>query len=367
MRAKNLERAADLAEQVNDVALASRIRLDILERIAAAGGDYNVSVPLCAAALRTVRRSGDRLVLAEAHVAFARLEARMGRVHLARRHISLVSNLLKERPNLWLDASARLTNAIVFSVQGDLQTACELAESAARDASEAGWLKGEAIAAANLAYFHACAGHIDLAKHYIAVSKEIGYLPPSYACALLDTETIVAFADGDYEQADRLWHEGRESVSRVAYWYWLRCAHTRVRGLIQQGRLQEALELARKHHGEANELRNDYFSFVFGLSVAQIDSTDLSHFPLHLGGPSDSSLGLIGARRQVLAKALREIGSSRADLEAAAAYRILESAGSRLEWGAFENPGGGPRPVAASLDDARRLHRARRLPPRPRA
>ena len=195
--------------------MAARIRLDILERIAAAGGDYNVSVPLCAAALRTVRRSGDRLVLAEAHVAFARLEARMGRVHLARRHISLVSNLLRERPNLWLDASARLTNAIVFSVQGDLQTACELAESAARDASEAGWLKGEAIAAANLAYFHACAGHIDLAKHYIAVSKEIGYLPPSYACALLDTETIVAFADGDYEQADRLWHEGRESVGRV--------------------------------------------------------------------------------------------------------------------------------------------------------
>ena len=299
-----LDKAIQLAEDSREAGLAARVRLHMLERVAESGADYQVSLPLCAAALRAVHRAANRLVFTEAHVAFARIEARLGRVHLAGRHIALANGLLKETPNLWLDASARLTNAIVFSVQGDLQTACELAEAAGRDAARAGWLKGEAVAAANLAYFHACAGRIAESKRYIGQASSIGYLPPSYACALLDTRTIVAFADSDFSEADRLWSEGQESVGRVAYWYWMRCAHTRVRGLIRQDRFPEALEIAQKYKSQADQLRNNYFSYVFGLSIAQLEANNGRpiHLPTDVVAPSDCSLGLIGARKQVLAQ-----------------------------------------------------------------
>ena len=195
---------------------------------AESGADYRVSLPLCASALKAVHRAANRLVFTEAHVTFARIEARLGRVHLARRHIALASNLLKETPNLWLDASARLTNAIVFSVQGDLQTACELAEAA-------GWMR---LKPAGLKVrqwqprtwgdtFHACAGRVAESKRYIEVANRVGYLPPSYACALLDTRTFIAFRDGNFDEADRLWTEGQAAVNQVAYWLWLRCAHTK--------------------------------------------------------------------------------------------------------------------------------------------
>ena len=274
--------------------------------------------------------------------------------HLAGRHIALANGLLKETPNLWLDASARLTNAIVFSVQGDLQTACELAEAAGRDAARAGWLKGEAVAAANLAYFHACAGRIAESKRYIGQASSIGYLPPSYACALLDTRTIVAFADSDFSEADRLWSEGQESVGRVAYWYWMRCAHTRVRGLIRQDRFPEALEIAQKYKNQADQLRNNYFSYVFGLSIAQLEANNGRpiHLPTDVVAPSDCSLGLIGARKQVLAQVLVQAESGRAAIEMASAHRILEAAGCSFEWGAIESPGDVQDMPGPGLDDA---------------
>ena len=189
----------------------------MLERLAESGADYRVSLPLCASALKAVTgRPIDWSSLKHTLLSQG-LKRDSGRVHLARRHIALASNLLKETPNLWLDASARLTNAIVFSVQGDFKR-------------RANWLKplvGMRLKPAGLKV-RQCSRELGVLpclcgpscpmKWYIEVANRVGYLPPSYACALLDTRTIVAFTDGNFDEADRLSTEGRAAVNQVAYW-----------------------------------------------------------------------------------------------------------------------------------------------------
>src|SRR5205823_7593056 len=92
-----------------------------------------LSLPLSAEALRSVHRCGDKRVLTEAHITFARLEARSGGVPLSRRHLAHARRLLQDAPNRLLDASVKLTHSSVFSVEGDLQSATEFAEAAGRE------------------------------------------------------------------------------------------------------------------------------------------------------------------------------------------------------------------------------------------
>ena len=67
---------------------------------------FNSSLPLASVARRHCFRAGDPLTSAEAHLTFARLEARVGHLDSARRHFWLCRSLLEDAPNLWLSASA---------------------------------------------------------------------------------------------------------------------------------------------------------------------------------------------------------------------------------------------------------------------
>ena len=253
------ERAEAHAKSSGDWALVSRIRLQILERSSDSGAPYDVSLPLCAAVVRAVHRSGDRQILADAHITFARLEARAGGIQQATRHLDHANRLLREQQNKWLAASAKLTYAIVLSVQGDLQGACDLAETAGIEAADAGWIKGEAIAAANLAFFHVGAGHLDAAERSLERAERIGYVSPSYLYALRDTKMALAVATQNYSESERLWSDGQDALRGVASWYKLRACHTRVRTLIRQSRPADALLLAESGKEEAGHLRNEFF------------------------------------------------------------------------------------------------------------
>jgi tetratricopeptide (TPR) repeat protein len=174
-----LERAEGFARSRCDWSLLSRIRLQILERSAESGAAYHVSLPLSSSARQAVLRSGDRHILAEAHITFARLEARTGGADQAIRHLRHVDRLLAAEQNQWLASSALLTYANVFSQKGDIEGACELAAQAASKAERAGWMKGEAIAAGNLAFFHLSAGDLEAAQANLRRADNIRYSSPS--------------------------------------------------------------------------------------------------------------------------------------------------------------------------------------------
>jgi len=121
--------------------------------------------------------------------------------------------------------------------------------------------------------------------------------------------------------------------------------------------MTEALSLAEQGKEDATKSGSDYFKYAFELSIAEIHAAQglTARTPLELLAPADLSLGLIGARRRVLAKALTSVDRSRAVVQEEAAARILAASGTELEWkGETEltaEKGQSPSPTAA-IDDA---------------
>jgi DNA-binding NtrC family response regulator/tetratricopeptide (TPR) repeat protein len=354
---EQLERAAAVAHKVSDASLVSKIRLHILEKAADTDAPYEMSVPLSATTVRAVHRSGDPQVLIEAHITFGRLEARIGHLDLAKRHLSLAKRLLQDAPNRWLAANEKLTDSIVRSLEGDIDSACEIAEQALEDASGIGWLKGEAIAAANLASYYVSLNRLTEASAFLAKAEATGYSLSNFTYALLDTKVALASVRGDGGESERLCTLEQNSEAGVASWYVLRSAHTRVRMLVAQQRFAEALQIAKHSFAEAVRLKNGFFRSVFSLSVAELeisDGPDLLQLA-ELSVPSNS-LALLAVRRQILATALQRDSPERAAVESAAARRILRAAGSEQEW----YPGNSDTSIntgelavaAVSLDDA---------------
>jgi DNA-binding NtrC family response regulator len=129
-------------------------------------------------------------------------------------------------------------------------------------------------------------------------------------------------------------------LERLAAWYRLRSNHTRIRALVQQGKLSEASNVARAALDEALKVKNELFRYIFQLSIADIAAVGgrLDRLPIELESHVSASLGLIGARRKVLAKALAGTDLGRAQLQASAARRILAVAGARIEWDDSREP-----------------------------
>src|SRR5436190_5558012 len=132
---EQLERAELHAKNCANWSLVSRIRLQMLERSSDSAARYHISLPLCSAAIRSVHKSGDHQILADAHITFARLETRAGGFQQAMRHLHHANRLLREEPNRRLAAGATLTWALILAHQGDLQNACDKAERAALEAA----------------------------------------------------------------------------------------------------------------------------------------------------------------------------------------------------------------------------------------
>src|SRR4029079_4774645 len=173
------------------------------------------------------------------------------------------------QPNRVLRASAELAGAVVVSLEGDMETACEMAAHAGQLARECGWLKGEAVSEGNLAFFNYCRSDFAKAEEHLEAAEKSGYDTPSFNYAIDDTRISLAVARRDYVEADRLWQQAQSRIRGVAAWYRLRAAHIRVRALIQNNVLDDALMLATQSAEEATELQNEFFHWVFRLSIAE--------------------------------------------------------------------------------------------------
>ena len=327
-----LERAATAAAAAEDWSLLSRVQLQMLERFANDGEPYS-SLPLCAAAVRSVHKSGNRRILTEAHVTFARLEAQRGATEQAKRHLKHVERLLGGKSS-WIGASAGLTSAIIFSLHGDLQSACIAAEAAAKEAEATGWLKGEAIAAGNLAYFYACLGNLEQAEASLMHAEALGYSSAGFRFAIRDTRMGLALARRNFTQIEELWCEAQLHLKGVGRWYRQRATHTRIRALIAQGRTKDALQLAEQAAEEASRSNNSLFQHMFRLSIAEVHSIlGTGEQASLLDSTSvDSSLGLLGVRRHLMAERLATAEHPRAGRLASAAERVVVASGAQFEW-----------------------------------
>ena len=163
----------DLAEKIGDARLSALTRLQILER------DDDVLAPNVGATtpdvLRAVLRVGSRETLLHAHLAFARLEARAGRFTACTRRLAQCYRTFRQQPNPQIEASCRLTEANLLSVQGEPESAREVATEAVRMARQCGWDKGLAIASGSLAVFCLSCGDTPSAEEMLWIAKGVGY------------------------------------------------------------------------------------------------------------------------------------------------------------------------------------------------
>ena len=349
-----LERARTTARSSSSYDTLARVQLHILEHNSDFGNPYHRTLPMCAETIRCVHKSGSLLILTEAHVAFARLEARFGNAHMSMRHLDHAERLLREHPNLWLTASSRLTRANLFWIQGDIDSAQRACGDALADARKSGWWKGEAIAIAGLAYFAVCAGEVSEAERLVQLANASQYSSPSLAYALHDTQILISLAEGDFTRCDRLWEEAEVDTKGVGSWYRLRGYHTRVRTLIRQRRFDEASELASVGAAAAESSRNDVFHFLFRLDLYECHAqlgADVRDLPL-ITFPNDPTLSLIGANAHTISRAFRSAGLDDFARQEAIAHRILGAAGATLEWGAQETAGGVTSVDPSATEDA---------------
>ncbi len=144
----------------------------------------------------------------------------------------------------------------------------------------------------------------------------------------------LASANRDHAEAERLWLVAQQELRGVGSWYRLRSTHTRIRSLIQQERLNEALEVAHGGITEAERIQNDLFRYMFQLSVAEIHLArgSVDSTPLDLPEPAASSLGIVAIRRRLQAVALVRSGDECARYQYEAAERILSASGAQFEW-----------------------------------
>ena len=273
-----LEEAALLARALGNWPLFSRIQLAILEHGADEQASYASSVARCGTTIRSVLRCGDRSLLVEAHLTFARLEARIGHFDVARRHLSQGEQLLNESPNDRLHADLVITEGAVLAAEGDLPAAITLTREALNLSAKCGWWKGEAVSAGNLAFFCAGCGDVANAEDYLLQATGGKYHAPSFDYAMLDTAALIAITKGDDVAAESIWHRASASSEGVQGWYRLQLAHTRTQILLRQGKAADALQFAEQQLNRAEELGNQFFVRMFELTVANLR---LRHGQLH--------------------------------------------------------------------------------------
>ena len=194
-------------------------------------------------------------------------------------------------------------------------------------------MKGEAIAAGNLAFFNACLGNLEAAEASLLHAEELGYSSAGFRYAIRDTRMGLALARNDFDQLERLWAEAQRHVKGVGLWYRQRATHTRIRALLAQGRNHEALQLAEEAAEDAIRSNNRLFQEMFDLSIAEARELLGLRGRARLFAPAAvDSLGLLGVRRKLIAGVLAETNGSRANKQAAAAQRLISASGAQFEW-----------------------------------
>jgi len=268
------------------------------------------------------------------HLAFGRLEGKVGRVTVAQRHFALARGLLTSDPNAYLSSSIDLDESVVLWLTGDIGSAIDLAERGAVVASRIGWSRGCVAAGANLACLYVCSGRLKEAHDQIRQASQESFSSPSFKLALADTRVRALLASGDYASAEFIL-EANQPEPEGQPWYELTFRQTQIELLRRMRRWPDALTKLNTCIESAREARLHTLLSGFQLAQAEIlieseSNPDLTNLPLtarHDGWP----LGLVGGFHAVLGKALSAtLEKGRGRSHTARAVRIFAGAGDLM-------------------------------------
>jgi DNA-binding NtrC family response regulator len=326
-------KALSQAQQANadgEVCLASAY---LLERTCDSRA-FDASLPLAAQTRKAAAKCGDPQVIAAAHITFGRLEARGGRFVTARRHYAIARELLRQDPNLRLSVTIDNDETTVLVLLGEIATAVDVVTRASATASESGWPRGVAAAAANLAYILVAQGKAKEAEEQLRLAVRHSFNNSSYDLALAETRALIAFHQGRHQDAEDILasHEIRPRAGGV--WYELETQITRARNLLRLERWTDALSCAdagiRKADSAGDQKHAVALMLVKTEALIALRSVEPSVYRLFETDQRSWPVTLLGSFWVVLGKVLRNEGlHERGRAHVARAVRIFQTIGNK--------------------------------------
>ena len=227
----------------------------------------------------------------------------------ARRHLERCLALATADENLWIQSAALLDQSHVISMDGDLDSAIDAARRGAALAEHAGWSKGVAAGAANLASLHLLKGNLSAARLELQRAAEQAFPSPAFRCALNETIARLEAAAGNCGRSEELLRRCSEPSLGVPSWYRLKAAESLSKLLLGRNRSIEAHGLAEAclHDAEATGLLAFAHSFrrIQVQALRQmgrpIDWRDIPEEPLD-GVQTPSDLAAVYATRALSAQ-----------------------------------------------------------------
>jgi DNA-binding NtrC family response regulator len=321
--------AVELAENAKEWGVATVAVAHLIERRSLANL-FDDAIPLVPLARKYTLRSGEPQAIAHLHIIFARVEGRAGHFDRALRHVQIGRLLLEREPNLLLDASSDLAEGSILSLLGDYDAAYKVVQTAKRKATESGWSKGCAVAAANLANFSIFLGRFDEAEKFLAEAPASFVNHATYVVAVAETRSQSAISRGDFEAARRLLSDLPYRDAPNLAWYALSCRLTEARVLLALKRWDEALRCAADglKLTEQAPFHPARAGLRFCHTQAQIGLGDAFR-PMDLECEvEDPTVALLAASRHAKAVALAATNGERARLQQDSAQRLASFCGS---------------------------------------
>lgn len=236
------ESALTAAKVGKDLEAVCRIQLRLLPNLAELAPPERLAT-VADDVRRNVMRLGDSQTLALLHLRFAQLEARRGSTGLASRHLSLGWSALDAKPNIWIGALLSLDASAIRWTVGDFENAEVQARQALALARQAGHVRTQAGAVANLGMFAAHRGQEEEARQLVAEGMHLAVDYPRVRAALLDTAAQLELGAGSLERCAILLGDAQqwcESQDDTHSWLYLSLLQTRARLLQRTSGPEEA-------------------------------------------------------------------------------------------------------------------------------
>lgn len=212
-------RALSFANESGDAIQRCKASRLLLERVSDRTA-FDGSLPLAREVRRLALQAGDAQVLAETHVTFAGLEARVGNFEAAHRHMALARTHLADSPNLLIEATAALDEAAIWGTEGDPASALGLGLTGMDLANRSGWLRGMIVGTLNCAHLYLALGDTQKADEYIQQALRHGGRGRNYDSALAETRLQLAIALGKVDEVQTLLAEtSKTELGLLDSWY----------------------------------------------------------------------------------------------------------------------------------------------------
>jgi len=227
-----LERSLDAARQTTDSELAVHVGVKLMKGLLETQGPGSLR-PLAGEVRRHAARTGDPQIHALLHVRLGELEARLGSLETASRHLIVADQLLSTDPNYYIEGTLRLSQSVLEAYSSNHERALAAALAAIRLARRSGHRFTLISGTLNAGLLSVQTGRLDEAEQLFASIEPQARGQPALAMALLDNLAELRLLQGQFEEAEALIERvqalASEHPSLRSSWQYVGTSETRLR------------------------------------------------------------------------------------------------------------------------------------------